>query len=188
MSESLLKKTFQEKDLTRARNLISKEYGKSTQDQVGYEKSEEQHQEGDVWTDGSGKTWTIEDGIKVSVSKLQKARDLHQIPLMCPKCGNPINTRLDKKIFPIHGMCYDCVLKFERELKLAGLYEQYERSMMIGNIKGFLNTVKAMLEDESKDLKVTILGGNGEVEQWGKSTEAVKSLKDWVNVLTEATK
>ena len=185
MSESLLKRTFQEKDLQRARNLISGQYGAATTSQVGYEKVEEEHKEGDVWTDGSGKTWTIEDGIKVSVPKLQKARDLHQIPLMCPRCGKPMNTRLDKKIYPLHGMCYDCVLKFEEALKRAGLYKEYERNIVLGNLTGFLRRVKDMLEDEQKDQKIGFVTGEGEIENWGTSTVLSDHLADWIKVMSE---
>lgn len=186
MSESLLQKQFQEKDLQRARNLVSGQYGAATTSQVGYEKVEEEHKEGDVWTDGSGKTWTIEDGIKISVSKLQKARDAAKMPLMCPKCGKPLTSRLDKKMFMFHGICHDCVLKVERELKLAGLYEQYEQSIIAGNLLGFLKDLQSMLEDSQKDDKVGFVTEEGEIEDWGKAgTRLSDNLADWIKVIQD---
>lgn len=189
MSESLLQKQFQEKDLQRARNLISGQYGAATTSQVGYEKAEEEHKEGDVWTDGSGKTWTIEDGIKVSVSKLQKARDAARMPLLCPKCGKPLTSRLDKKMYTIHGVCHDCALKVERELKLAGLYEQYEQSVIAGNLAGFAKDLQGMLEDAQKSREVGFVTGEGEIETWTSAgNQAVDNLSEWIEIIQDKVK
>ena len=187
MSESLLNKTFSEKDLQRARNIITGNSGTSTQTVVGYEKIEVEHKEGDVWEE-NGKTWTIEDGVKVSVSKIQRARDLVKMPLVCPKCGKPMSTRYDKKMYPIHGMCFDCVTKMEDELRRAGLYKQYEKEMMDGNIKGFVRDMKARIEDMKSDLDVTTVTGEGEQESWGRlSTQMIDHLEEWASILLEKT-
>ena len=184
MSESLLQKQFQEKDLQRARNLISGRCGAATTSQVGYEKVEEEHKEGDIWTDGSGKTWTIEDGIRISVTKLQKARDMAKTPLMCPKCGKPLTSRLDKKMYGFHGVCHDCVLKVERELKLAGLYEQYEQSIMAGNLTGLVKDIQAMIQDQQKNCKVGFVTEQGEVENWGQvGDDVINGLAEWVDII-----
>ena len=186
MSESLLQKQFQEKDLQRARNLISGQYGAATTSQVGYEKVEEEHKEGDTWTDGQGKTWTIEDGIKISVSKLQKARKLAQIPLMCPKCGKPLTSRLDKKMYTIHGICHDCVLKVERELKLSGLYEQYEQSAIAGNLVSFAQDIQGMIEDQQRNREIGFVTGEGEIENWTQgNNQVVKNLSEWANIIQD---
>ena len=187
--ESLLKKTFKEKDLQRARNLITGQYGASTQTVVGYRKIEEEHKEGDVWTESDGKTWTMEDGLKVSVSKLQKARDLAMIPLSCPKCGKPMNTRLDKKMFPIHGICFECVTKMEDSLRRAGLYKQYEQEMMKGNIEGFARELRERVKDLAASQDVGVVNGEGEVEDWGRvSTEVLESLNEWSDILLDKVK
>lgn len=187
--ESLLKKEFREKDLQRARNLITGKYSDSTQTLVGFTgRPEEEHKEGEVWTDSTGKSWTIEDGIRVSVSKLQRARTLAKIPLACPKCGKAMNTRLDKKMYPIHKMCFDCVTKLEDDLRRAGLYKQYEESMLAGNIKGFVSDLLARLDFMKANTKVGILAGEGTVENWGKVPDyVITSLEDWCKVLRDRT-
>lgn len=63
MSESLLKKAWEEQDIRRVRNLIKGDYGAATRDQIGYSRKEEFHKEGDVWEE-NGKQWTIENGLK----------------------------------------------------------------------------------------------------------------------------
>lgn len=187
MSESLLKKDFKKSDVQRFRNLVNGEYGAATKTQIGYETSSEvEHKEGDIWESG-GKTWTIEDGLKVSVSKLQKARSYIKMPLTCPNCGKAMNTRLDEKMYPIHGMCFDCVTKFEDDLKRAGLYKEYEKQMMSKNIGKFVEDLKARIQAMREDTEVKITTDEGTVENWGKaSTQVIEGLEQWANLLTES--
>ena len=74
MSESLLKKEFKQEDVQRARNLINKKFGDKTKIQSGYQKAFVKHNEGDIWEE-SGKTWTIKNGIKQNVTKLDSVKD-----------------------------------------------------------------------------------------------------------------
>lgn len=187
MSESLLRKEFKKSDVERARNLISGNYSNSTKTIVGYAENRlpEKHNEGDVWEEG-GKQWTIEDGLKVSVSKLEKARKIGNIPLLCPKCGKPMTTRLDKKMYPIHRMCFDCVVKFEDDLKRAGLYQEYERQMISKNIQSFVTDLKSRIESMKSESKVTITTDEGTLEDWGTVSSAlVDGLEEWANLLSE---
>lgn len=184
---SLLKKEWRKEDVQRVRNLINKDYGASTRDQVGYSRVEEVHKEGDVWEE-NGKSWTIKNGLKQSVSKLQRARELAKTPLLCPKCGKPFNTRLDKKMYPIHGMCFDCVCRMEDDLKRAGLYEAYEKQIISGNIQNFVQELKDRIQHMS-GTKMEYSTDLGEVEDWGDvSTDLIESLEQWANLLTEKLK
>lgn len=185
MSDSVLKKEFQKKDVERLRNLIRGNYGDSTQTLVGYEKEYQEHTEGDVWEE-DGKQWTIQDGIRLSIPKLQKARDLAKLPYTCPKCGKPLSTRLDRKMYPIHHMCFDCVTKFEDSLKRAGLYEAYEREMINGNVKSFVAHLKDMVEAVKSDTQNTFVTEDGVQEDWGKISKIITDgLDEWVTLLTE---
>lgn len=186
MSNSLLKKEFNKADVTRMRNLVKGNLSGSTQSMVGYQHKEERHKEGDVWTDSSGKTWTIKNGLKSSVPKLQSAREAARMPLVCPKCGKPLNTRLDKKIFPIHGMCYECVVKMEDDLKRAGLYDQFEQAILTQNIVGFLQDMQDRIKDIQADAGTRIATEDGLLEDWGNtSAETVRHLREWVQLLSE---
>lgn len=185
MSESLLKKEWREEDIQRVRNLITGHYGNSTQNLVGFTVKEEQHQEGDVWTDLSGKTWTIKNGLRQSVSKLQAVREALRMPLTCPKCGKALNTNLDKKMYPIHGFCFDCVCRMEDDLKRAGLYAEYEKNLIEGNIRNFVQELKDRIATLSHS-KVEYTTDQGELEDWGDiSNELIKSLDQWAELLTE---
>jgi len=66
-------------------------------------------QEGDVWVDVNGKKWTVKNGIRQTVTKLDDAKT----PWWCPKCSKPMNHRFDIKFWNMRGHCYDCNVKFE---------------------------------------------------------------------------
>jgi len=69
----MLKKEFKRKDVDRARNLLMGKSGASSETQVGYEKKRVDYKEGDVWVENK-KTWTIKDGIKQTVSKMEQLK------------------------------------------------------------------------------------------------------------------
>ena len=73
MKESVLKKEFKPRDVARLRNLISGKTGDATQLQAGWEKHSVDHIEGDIWEE-SGKKWTIRNGIKQTVTKLDEIK------------------------------------------------------------------------------------------------------------------
>ena len=106
--DSVLKKEFQEKDVERLRNLITGKYGEKTRSSVGFSKAEEFYAEGDIW-EADGRTWTIKDGIKQNITKLDKAKKAHIMPLLCPKCGKVMKKRNDKPAYNLHKMCFNFV-------------------------------------------------------------------------------
>lgn len=186
--DSLLKKEFKVSDVERIRNIVNGAYTKGTKTMIGYDGNSTgygEHGEGEVWEEG-GKQWTVEDGLKVPVLKFGKAREACRIPISCPKCGKRMDTRLDKKIFPIHGMCFDCLVKFEDDLKRAGLYEQYERDILSGNIQSFVSSLRDRVQALERSSKVQITTDEGTVEDWGKvSREMIKGLEEWSSMLLE---
>lgn len=164
MSESLLKKEFKKSDVNRIRNLVNKDFSSSVKTGIGYSKKEEEHEEGEVWEENE-RFWTIKNGIKQNVTKLDKVKDMVRIPLSCPKCGGPMNNLLHKKMYKIHGFCFDCTIDYENSLRIAGLYKEYERKMVQGNIKSFLKDLeewtKSFISESS-----TYVTEQGEIEDW----------------------
>lgn len=184
MSDSLLKKEWREEDIQRVRNLITGHYSKGTKDIVGYSRVEKSHKEGDVWEE-DGKTWTIQNGLKQTISKLHSVREALKMPLTCPKCGKALNTTLDKKMYPIHGFCFDCVCRMEDDLKRAGLYKEYEANLVKGNIQNFVQELKDRIAT-LKGSKVEYSTDQGELEDWGDiSDDLMKSLDTWASLLSE---
>lgn len=190
-NESLLKKEFKHSDVQRVRNIVNKDFTGKTKQQSGYKKSFEYHVEGDIWEEG-GKQWTIKNGIKQNITKLDAAKKAVHIPLTCPKCGGPMKHWLAKKMYRIHGFCFDpCTVEMEADLKKAGLYEQYEKRMMSGNIKAFADDIESWVL-ESITASNTIVTEDGTVEDWGGMNKdfkekILKDLKEYVALLRSHT-
>ena len=114
---SLLKKEFKQSDVQRARNLINKDFTKKTKFQVGYQKKFNHHEEGDIWEE-NGKSWTIKNGIKQNITKLDKFKKVSRMPLRCPKCNGSMKHHLAKKMFKIKYKNYWCISYQSNQLYL----------------------------------------------------------------------
>jgi hypothetical protein len=187
-NESLLKKEFKKSDVERVRNLVNKDFTAGTKQQTGYKKTIKKYAEGDIWEDG-GRQWTIKNGIKQNITKLDTAKKALRIPLRCPNCGGPMKHHLAKKMYKIHGFCFDpCTVEMEANLKKAGLYDKYEERMMQGNMKAFANDVEQWALDlvNTQDTFVTEAG---DVEDWQsnktKDKEMLRNVRQYVTHLSE---
>ena len=124
MEESKLQREFKERDVQRMRNIIKKDYNAKTTTQVGYSKAYVDRKEGDIWEE-DGKKWILKNGIKQTVTRFDSLKKAINLPIACPKCSKGMKTTtLNKKMWPIHKMCFDCVITMETELKRTGGYEE----------------------------------------------------------------
>ena len=186
-NESLLKKEFKESDVQRVRNLVNKDFTASTKSQTGYQKAHIARIEGDIWEE-SGKTWIIKNGIRQNITKLDAAKKALQVPFTCPKCGGPMKHHLAKKMYKIHGFCFHpCTVEYEATLRKAGLYDQYEKRMVSGNIKHFIQDIEAWVLESFED-NITMVTEAGDVEDWkgmdSKYKEGIlKDLKGYTDLL-----
>lgn len=169
--ETRLLKDFNESDLNRIRNLIKKDYNGGTKTQVGYQKEIVDHNEGDVWEE-NGKTWTIKNGIKQSVSKLDQFKKQYFIPLACPECNNPLKSQLDTKMYRVHTKCMNCVSIMETKLKLEGKYEEYKNTILKNNVIGGIDMYKEWLIEEVENTgNESFISEDGVKEDWSKKKD-----------------
>jgi len=161
-----LKKEFSEKDLSRIRNLITGKYGDKTKSSVGFEQVNKQYVEGDIWED-KGKTWTIKDGIKQTISKLDSMKKLFQFPIACPCCKKSMKANdLNKKMFIIHNKCANCVIEEETRLKISGGFEKYSNDLMDKNKLSALTELEDIMESYMNSSDNTFINENGDEEKW----------------------
>jgi len=172
MGESLLKKEFKSKDVNRARNLVNKDFSAKTVEGIGYSKAQVAYKEGDIWEE-SGRTWTIKDGLRQNITKLDSAKKALQIPLACPKCKGSMNYYLSQKMYKIHKMCFDCVIDYEAELRKAGLYESYEKNMMQGSLKAFARDIEQWVLDTLETTN-SFVTEQGDLEDWNSNDSKFK--------------
>jgi hypothetical protein len=192
MSESQLQREFKERDVQRMRNIIKKDYTAKTTTQVGYTKAYVDHKEGDVWEE-DGKKWTLKNGIKQSVTRFDSLKKAISLPISCPKCGKGMkSTTLNKKMWPIHKMCFDCVITMETELKRQGKFEEYVYELTTRGIKTYIKDLEDALLDMASESNESFVTEAGDVEKWaGKGIdnnkltqdlqEYIQKLKDHVN-------
>jgi hypothetical protein len=160
-----LKKEFQEKDVERLRNLITGKYGEKTRSSVGFKKADEFYTEGDIW-ENDGRTWTIKDGIKQNITKLDKAKKAHVMPLFCPKCGKVMKKRNDKPAYNLHKKCFDCVAAMEHKIRVEGKWEEYTHKLHNEQIDHNLEEFKTFIKEKLEESNDSFVSEDGDVERW----------------------
>ena len=194
MSESKLQREFKERDVQRMRNLITKDYSAKTQTQIGYSKEYIERKENDIWEENN-KTWTIKNGIKMTISKLDNVKKILQLPLMCPNCNKHMKDfELQRKMYSIHKMCFNCVIEFETKLKILGKYEEYEQNMFLKSINLYIKELEdTLLELALNDTNESFISESGDIEKWSggninkhtlmnEISEYIKKLKEHNNI------
>ncbi len=193
MSDSLLNKEFKSEDVNRIRNIVTKNFTQKTTVSSGYTKATVKRKEAEIWEE-DGRTWTIKNGIKQNITKLDSARELAKIPLVCPKCSKSMSHHLDKKMYKIHRFCFDCTIGYESELKKLGLYEQYEKSIMKKGITAFAKDLEQMVTEflEESTTEGNFVTESGDVEDWkfdkkGFKEANLKKLNEFLQHINSST-
>ena len=169
----MLKKEFSKKDVNRMRNLITGNAGASSDMQIGYTKKTIDRKEGDIWEEDK-RTWTIKNGIKQTLSKLDAIKKEVFMPLCCPDCGSVMKKRLDKPNYNLHKKCFDCVIDFEGKLRLRGEYDDYIKNLQNKNQIDMLNQTELYLLDVVNNSNEGYVSEHGEVERWKGGIDTVK--------------
>tara|TARA_B100001121_G_scaffold47595_1_gene41014 strand:- start:894 stop:1460 length:567 start_codon:yes stop_codon:yes gene_type:complete len=160
-----LKKEFNPKDVERIRNLVKGKYGDKTQTSIGYSKKSQKHKEGDVWEENDV-TWTIKDGVKQNVTKLDKAKKAYNMPLFCPKCKKIMKNRHDPIYWKIHKTCWNCVIAKEDQLKKEGKMDEYEGKIKNGELDNTIEDFKLYVKEKMEESNTGFVSEAGDVEKW----------------------
>ena len=187
-----LKKEFSPEDLQRARNIITGQNGNRTKVQSVYEKKQIEHKEGDVWEE-NGKKWTIKDGLKQTVTKQDKLRELVKMPLVCPECNKPMKAdEKNKKMWKIHNKCFQCVIYYETSLRPGSeeKFFKYSRDLMNQNKNTHMDELDQAIDAWANEKEETFISEDGHMENWvGGSVdpEVIKKLKNHIKKSKETT-
>jgi hypothetical protein len=180
MNESMLQREFRNRDVQRMRNIITKDYTAKTVTQIGYNKIQIEYNEGDIWEE-NGKQWTIKNGIKQTITRFDKLKKSITLPIICPKCSNSMKTTLlNRKMWPIHGTCFDCVIKMETELKRQGKFEEYTRNLVNKGVQTHIKEIEDLiLEVALEDNNEEFITEQGDIEKWaGKGIDKQKITQE----------
>jgi len=165
MSENVLKKDFSKKDVQRLRNLVQGKYGDKTSTGVGYEKKYEIHNEGDIWEE-DGRQWTIKNGIKQNITKLDKAKEGIHLPLFCPCCSNLMKNKFDKQFYIQYKRCFNCQSAFEQEIKVLGLWDEYEKNIINSDVDNLIKNYEIWMDEVINDSNESFITEAGDIERW----------------------
>ncbi len=142
-------------------------------------KKSERHNVGDTWeeTDSAGLIWVVEqrDGFRVRKTKnaevFQEIRDEIRSFPNCRKdsctCFNPKS--IDEKMRKLNGMCFDCTIEWEHEMRKAGTYEEYEKTRVRQNAEAWLRQAEKdveMLKQTYTQASKFVTNADGETETW----------------------
>ena len=145
------------------------------------------HKEGDTWLE-SGKTWTIKNGVKKTVTKMDAFRKQVIAPIAC-KCGMKMQSPVHKWAWNTHKMCFNCVVDMEHKITSAGKLEEYTKALYKANMESFYGDLEQFINEYSKET-TNIVTGDGVKETWddasGKVIEEIgngelKALRDKID-------
>lgn len=154
-------------NINRVKNILSGKYTDKSKVSVGYEKKRIKHVEGDIWEE-NGKTWTIKNGIKQTISKLDEARKMSLTPLACPICNKSLKHYLDANAWKTTKKCFDCNIKEETEMKLNGTFDDHVKEIYKKNAMAWLEDKRIQFEDfiNNPETLRGFITERGKVEDW----------------------
>ncbi len=165
MKDNILKKEFQKRDVERMRNIIKGKNGSKTTQSVGYKGEEKKdYCEGDVW-EQDGKTWTIKNGIKENITKLDKFKKT-SMPLFCPNCKTLMDKQLDPFYYKSFGECLDCRAKTETRLKISGKWEEHVNELHNKEIDSHIEDYKLFMENALNESNNGHITEAGDIQKW----------------------
>lgn len=185
-----LNKDISNKDKKRMRSLITGNENSRESTGIGYSKSKEFHKEGDVWEE-DGRKWTIKEGIKQNITKLDDLKKSFLTPMFCPNCTKYMKHKFDSMFYKAHGKCYNCVIVFETDLKRLGLFEEYEKNIINSNIDAIIKDFTSYIYDRLEESNNSYITEGGVVEKWdGKldKERVLNSMKETIDYLQQLKK
>lgn len=184
MADSVLRKEFKEKDVQRLRNLVTGKTGEKSSAGVGYTKAEEFYKEGDIWVE-DGREWTIKNGIKQNITKLDAAKKAVTLPLFCPSCNGLMKHKYDKAFYLQYNRCYGCQIEFETELRRLGLWEEYEKNIINSDIENISKEYEIWMDEQINSDEQVYFTEAGEAEKWthGDKSKLIQSKEEVIKYL-----
>ena len=147
------------------------EYDKNTT--IGWTKSEENHNVGDIWEDEFYK-YEKKEGYTIKTGKnheaLQEIRNYLNLKKECsnPSCKKHKKTKNDEKLIQKTSYCINCLAEIEHNFRGAGIWKEYEefriytRMIVEGKIK--LEELKQSINELKPYYE--FINEDGSVEKW----------------------
>ncbi len=129
---------------------------------------------GETWTDSDGSIWEQKEFGRVKKSNLSDIMAETRAYLSklnnckSSECKTIKYGRVDKKSISKTGYCLGCLTKKEAQIKLDGLWEEYETYKIASNMIAYGKEVLAQLNQAYKDAKqeYEYVNEDGSLEKW----------------------
>jgi hypothetical protein len=139
---------------------------------------------GEKWTDENGKSWEQTEGGRIEFSELGDIMAETRAYLdklnscKADDCKTIKPIRIDKKLISKTGYCLDCLTKKESQIKLDGLWQEYEDYKIYSNMISYGNDIVAQFKQAYRDTKQTyeVVQEDGKIESWSMERD-VEELK-----------
>ena len=170
------------KNVEAVRKMLDGSHKTQTKKVFGYTKVKERKKVGDSWKDENGYEWEQKDGYKVRHGKMDEARKYLQSFPNCSKetCTCTTPSRADLKMKKFHGMCLDCVVDMEHEIRIKGgdAWEKYENKKIYENAKSWMKQAEGEVGDILKVVdKAEFVNSDGTMEKWHSDFDKKKFKK-----------
>jgi len=129
------------------------------------------------------------------ISRLSDIMKEARMPMFCPKCDVIMKKRLDNKFWSMFGHCFNCQVKIENKMRIAGTYDEWEKNKIKENKISFIKEqIQAI--GEWKDMKAPEFFNNVgvnepmlEKENWDIDVEKItKEAEEAIEKFTEELK
>jgi hypothetical protein len=154
--------------------------------QIGYTgKKYTKRNVGDRWTDNRGIEWEQKVGGPTRVNKMAEAIREARGKDVCKKCQKEMRwgDKTDQLFFRKTGLCTDCLITYETNLRILGIHSEYETMKLASNEMGFLKDARDKISEtlnffqqDGGDVTM-ICNSEGFVERW-KNTNREQIIED----------
>jgi hypothetical protein len=174
------------------KDMLEGNHRSQTRTVVGYEPKKEyvKREVGEIWDetlpDGTVIEWEQKKGYKIKRPKnlkvLSDVREfLQQYPncyVDCKKKKRKNYTKYDDDTRKIHGMCLDCLARFETQLKVEGKFEEYEREKKLNSLIDLFKEAEKEKEIIKQSLEsINFANEDGTQERWNVENKEAFLLK-----------
>lgn len=114
-----------------------------------------------------GKRYVMNGNNKVNVKFIEE--DSVTMPMFCPKCKHIMKSHLDKKMWNIHSVCFNCAIKIEDNLRKTNEWNKYQQQKVLLNKISFINEMKSELTsilENGIDSVIHFVNADGSTDKW----------------------
>ena len=157
---------------------------------IGYESKKEDRKVGDVWEDEHHR-YEKKEGYTLKTGKnheqMQEIRKFLEEQNKCknPECKTVRKTKKDKTFIQKGGYCLNCTVDREHEIKMAGVWEEYQNykvwTRMIISGKTKLDAYRQSLDDLKEEYEM--VGAEGKVTETWKLPKPIEEVRAEINEL-----